>query len=223
MRRNGPLNKRLAAGLSALMAVTVAAMAGEPETYRLERGVQIPLSLMNDVSTKTALVGDPVYLKTTFPVVSEGRIVIPPGSWVTGTIVEARRAKTGQRRGELLVRFDALLLTNGVSHKLDGDLGRHPITGAERDQAAAAKIIGTFSTTGAAIGPIAQIASGSLGYAGLIGGAAAGAAAGAVFVLASRGHEASVLRGSVVVMVLDEPLTFSASELNFRDRPGPGR
>ncbi len=208
-------------GLVVLMTVSVAAMAGEPEMYRVERGVQIPLSLMNDVSTKNAIPGDAIYLRTTFPVVAEGRVVIPPGSWVTGTITEVRRARHGQRRGELHVRFDSLLLTNGVSRALRGDLGAHPAVGPEIDKAAAANAIVRSGLTGATIGPIAQIASGSFGHTGVIGGAAAGAGAAAIFVLASRGHEASILRGSVVVMVLSEPLTFSASELHFSSRRDP--
>jgi type IV secretion system protein VirB10 len=211
--------------LVGLMAVSTVAMAGELETYRVERGVQIPLSLMNDVSTKNAVAGDAIYLRTTFPVVAEGRVVIPPGSWVTGTITEVRRARHGQRRGELHIRFDSLLLTNGVSRALHGDLGAHPAVGPESDKTAAANTITRSGLAGATIGPIAQIASGSLGYAGVIGGAAAGAGAAAIFVLASRGREASILRDSVVVMVLNEPLRFSASDLHFSnsDRRDPDR
>lgn len=204
-------------GLVVLMAVSVMAMAmaGEPGTYRVERGVQIPLSLMNDVSTRNAIPGDAIYLRTTFPVVAGGRVAIPPGSWVTGTITEVRRARHGQRRGELHVRFDSLLLTNGVSRALRGDLGAHPAVGPESDKAAAVNAIARSGLTGATIGPIAQLASGSFGYTGAIGGAAAGAGVAAIFVLVSRGHEASILKGSVVVMVLNEPLTFSESELHF--------
>jgi hypothetical protein len=205
MRRNG---------LAILMAVAVTAMAGEP-AYHLERGVQIPLSLMNDISTKNAIAGDPIYLRTTFPMVSEGHIVIPPGSWVTGTITEVRRARHGQRSGELQVRFDSILLPNGVSRKLRGGLGAHSVVGPELDKATAARTIASLGATGAAIGPIAQIASGSFGQAGFFGGAAAGLAAGAVLVLAGRGRDANISRGTTVVMVLDDPLTFSASELNF--------
>jgi hypothetical protein len=188
MRRNG---------VAAMMLISLVAMAGEPENYRIDRGVQIPLSLMNDVSTKNAAVGDPVYLRTTFPVVSGGRMAIPPGSWVTGTITEVRRARRGQHGGQLQIRFDFLLLANGVRRGLRGNLGAHP-----------------------AVGPMAQLTSGNFGYGGAVGGAAAGAAAGAILVLAGRGPEVRIVRGSAVVMTLTEPLTFSGSELDFGGKPG---
>lgn len=208
-------------GLAALIAVPVmAAMAGEPETFRVERGAQIPLVLMNDISTRNAIPGDAIYLRTTFPVASEGRVVVPPGSWVMGTITEVGRARRGQRRGELHVRFDTLQLANGVTHALHGDLGAHQIVGEEHDRAATERAISRYGSMGARIGPIAQIASGNFGYAGLIGGAAAGAAAGVALVLTERGREAILPRGSAVVMVLSEPLTFSRSELRFNGR-GP--
>jgi type IV secretion system protein VirB10 len=50
-------------------------------------------------------------------------------------------------------------------------------------------------------------------------GAAAGAAAGLVGVLASRGPEAVLARGSTLEMVLDRPLSFDEAELDFS---GPG-
>jgi DNA-binding transcriptional regulator YhcF (GntR family) len=185
MRRNG---------VAAMMLISLVAMAGEPENYRIDRGVQIPLSLMNDVSTKNAAVGDPVYLRTTFPVVSGGRMAIPPGSWVTGTITEVRRARRGQHGGQLQIRFDFLLLANGVRRGLRGNLGAHPAVGAERDKAGAAKTIVLLAATGAVIGPMAQLTSGNFGYGGAVGGAAAGAAAGAILVLAGRGPEVRIVR-----------------------------
>jgi len=208
--------------LSGLMLAPLLTMAGEPGTYQVDRGVQIPLSLMNDMNTAQSIAGDHIFLRTTFPVVSGGRMAIPPGSWVTGTITEVKRARRGQRRGELQVRFDSLLLPNGVSRNLHGDLGAHGVVGAESDKTAAANTIVHSALTGATIGPIVQIGSGSFGYSGTITGAAVGAAAGAALLLSGRGAQAKIARDTVVVMVLEEPLTFSASELDFSAKPSPG-
>jgi type IV secretion system protein VirB10 len=46
-------------------------------------------------------------------------------------------------------------------------------------------------------------------------GAAAGATAGLLGVLLSRGPDAVLARGSTVEMVLDRPLSFDASEVDF--------
>src|SRR5579859_231456 len=54
--------------------------------YTVESGSKIPLSLINSVSTKHSVEGDRIYLETVFPILSNGRIVIPPGSYVAGTV-----------------------------------------------------------------------------------------------------------------------------------------
>ena len=42
--------------------------------------------MVNSVSTKTTGEGDRVYLETTFPIAVNGKIVIPAGSYVLGTV-----------------------------------------------------------------------------------------------------------------------------------------
>jgi len=46
-------------------------------------------------------------------------------------------------------------------------------------------------------------------------GAAAGAAAGLMGVLLTRGPDAVLAKGSTIEMILDRTLTFQATELNF--------
>src|SRR5580693_6616587 len=74
------------------MAPAVSAQdAPQPKTYHVEPGTRILLSLINSVSTKNAAPGDRVYLETVFPIVTDGKIVIPPGSYVAGTITDVKR------------------------------------------------------------------------------------------------------------------------------------
>lgn len=68
--------------------------------FLVDTGTHIPLSLINSVSTKNAVAGDRVYLETVFPVLVDGRIVIPPGSYVAGTITEIKRPGRVKGRGE---------------------------------------------------------------------------------------------------------------------------
>jgi len=63
----------------------------EVKNFQVEPGTHIPLSLINSVSTKNAAPGDRVYLETVFPILANGRIVIPPGSYVAGTITNVHR------------------------------------------------------------------------------------------------------------------------------------
>jgi len=89
--------------------------ASMPKNYRIETGTHIPLSLINSVSTKNAIPGDRVYLETVFPILADGRIVIPPGSYVAGTITEIKRPGRVKGRGEFHLRFDSLTLPNGAT------------------------------------------------------------------------------------------------------------
>ena len=62
-----------------------------PGAYTVPPGTRILLSMINSVSTKQAQIGDRIYLETAFPVLAGNKIVIPQGSWVTGTVTEVKR------------------------------------------------------------------------------------------------------------------------------------
>jgi hypothetical protein len=215
----------------AKLAQSAPAKAQEELTYTIASGTKIPLKLINAVSTKTASEGDRIYLQTAFPVMAEGRIVIPPGSAVTGTVTSVKRPGRVKGRGELYLRFDSLSLPNGVTRDfksrpggLDGD------TGATLDRAEGkiqspgtkgddARKTGQAAGTGAAIGSIAGGVSGR-GAMGAGIGAAAGAAGGLAGVLLSRGEETVLARGAIIEMVTDRPIVYAESELK---PPGSGR
>src|ERR1700681_3245132 len=70
-----------------------AKFAPQPDhkSFVIESGTRIPLSMVNSVSTKTTGEGDRVYLETTFPIAVNGKIVIPAGSYVLGTVTSSKR------------------------------------------------------------------------------------------------------------------------------------
>ncbi|HZT31184.1 MAG TPA: hypothetical protein VFA33_14945 [Bryobacteraceae bacterium] len=212
----------------------------KPGDFVIDPGTKIPLSLINSVSTKQSAEGDRVYLETVFPILSHGRIVIPPGSYVAGTVTHVKRPGRVKGRGELFLRFDSLTLPNGVtrdfrarvggidgrgSEELDRNEGAIRSEGNKSGDAAA---IGEATAAGASVGVIAGGAAGRYGMGAGIG-AAAGATAGLMGVLLSRGPDAILAKGSTIEMVLDRPLHFQESELNFgntqpvnfADGPGP--
>ncbi len=193
-------------------------------------GTHILLNMINSVSTKQAQVGDRIYLETAFPVLSNGKIVIPQGSWVTGTVTGVIRPGRVKGRGGLQVRFDSLTLPNGVSRDFRADLGAidardnqslqregSTIKGAGSKGADAGTVVGT-TTSGTVIGAGLGSAAGNVGRGSLIG-VAGGAAAGLATVLLTRGPDATLSKGSTVEMVLDRPLSYNDSDLNFRDAP----
>src|SRR5205085_1595132 len=71
----------------------------KPAEYSIEKGTKVPLSLINSVSTKHSIEGDRVYLETVFPVLVNGRIVVPVGSYVAGTVTQVKKPGRVKRRG----------------------------------------------------------------------------------------------------------------------------
>src|SRR5881397_3370824 len=92
--------------------------------YVVEPGAKIPLSLINSVSTKHSAEGDRVYLETVFPILANGKIVIPPGSYVAGTVTQVKRPGRMKGRGEIYLRFDTLTLPNGVTRDFRARVGQ---------------------------------------------------------------------------------------------------
>lgn len=218
---------------SAAPAAPVA--AGGPE-YRVEAGTKVLLSLVRTLSTKNAVEGDRVYLETAFPVIVDGKVVIPPGSYVNGTVTEVKRPGRVKGRGELFVRFDMLMLGNGVTRDFRGRIGgldgaadekldpnEGKVTG-EGGKGEDAKRIGEVTAAGASVGGIAGGLSRTGAGRGLGLGAAGGAAVGLATVLLTRGPDIMLERGSTMEMVLDRPLVFTMAELDFSNvTPRSGR
>jgi hypothetical protein len=202
----------------------------QPKSFQVETGTRVPLSLINSVSTKHAAAGDKVYLETVFPIVVNGKMVIPPGSYVSGTITQVSRPGKVKGRGEFYLRFDSLTLPNGVTRDfratisgLDGraneDLDRtEGKISSEGNKGGDLRTIAEATTAGAGAGGLIGLATKSPGMGAGIG-AAAGAAAGLAAVLFTRGPDAVLAKGTTVEMILDRPVKFEDTELDFSNSP----
>jgi hypothetical protein len=177
---------------------------GVPPDLTVRTGTRVLLELVNEISTKHAKDGDRVYLRTAVPVAVDGRVVIPRGSDVAGTVTRAKKAGRVSGKGELYIRFDSLILPNGVSRDFHarppGDEGKVEGRGKSADPRAV--MVG--AGMGASIGAIAR------GLPGAGVGGAAGALAG---VLLSRNQDVVLRPGTHVEMVLDRDLVFRPDEL----------
>jgi hypothetical protein len=229
----------LASGV--VLAVEPQINSAAPSTdYVVAPGTRIPLGLINSVSTKSAVEGDRVYLETVFPIMANGRIVIPPGSWVAGTVTEVKRPGRVKGRGELYLRFDSLTLPNGVTRDFRARVGGVDGRGGEEydkaegrirsegNKAGDARTIAETTLAGGSVGLIAGAAAKNYALGGGIG-AAAGATVGIMAVLLSRGPDAVLAKGSTIEMITDRPLQFAKNEIdfgmmrsgNFSEGPGP--
>ena len=217
-------------GSSAATASTGAGNAAAPAATPISRnanakvevpgGTHIPLVLHNAISTRSARPGDPVYFETLFPVMINGHVAIPAGSYVSGEVTESKRPGRVKGRGELMIRLKTLILPNAYMVDLNA-VPSNAGSGGNETTNNEGKIIGdsnkggdigTVAKTTAAGAGIGAIAQGAKG-AGI--GAGVGAAAGLMAVLLTRGPEAELPRGSTVEAVLDRAILLDADKVQF--------
>jgi type IV secretion system protein VirB10 len=195
-----------------------------PAEYLVEAGTRVLLRLTNAVNTKHTAPGDRVYLETAFPIYVHGRLIIPRGSYVAGTVTESQQAGRVKGKSSLSLRFDSLTLPNGATRDFRSRPGSVDTKGnldhaegkieGEGNKGGDARTVGKTTAAGAAIGTVVGGASGHYGMGAAIG-AAAGAAAGLAGVLSSRGPDVVLPRGTTMEMVLDRDLRFTEAELRM--------
>ena len=196
----------------------------EPSEIVVRAGTRIPLALRNTVDTKHSRDGDRIYLETLYPLFQECVLVVPRGSYVTGTVSKSTAPVRGTGKGELFIRFDTLILPNGVTRDFRSRLGtadtpqgqvdreEGKVTG-ERDKGKDARTVAKTTAAGATIG---GIAGRSVKGAGI--GGAAGAAVGLASIFLKRGADASLPQGTTVEMILDRDLRYAPTELDGYSR-----
>jgi type IV secretion system protein VirB10 len=185
----------------------------------LASGTKVPLSLKQTISTKSAKEGDAVYCETVFPVVQDGHIVIPAGTYIQGKISHVQRAGHVKGRAEVLMHFTTMIYPNGYTVMLPGSVdnvpgaGKTSMKGPEgtvRQDSQTAEKVGTIAgpaTTGAIIGGIAG------GGKGAAIGAASGGALGTAIALLTRGNDVVLENGTSIEMVLGRAVDLDPSRI----------
>lgn len=179
-------------------------------------GTHVLLKMVNSVSTRTAKAGDQVYLQTASPVAAGGQILIPVGTYVQGTVAEAKRSGRVKGRAEIALHLDTLTFASGKALKIaaphvdsvDTDEHGQKVTDDEGTiKQAGSKLqdtgrIAILAGTGAAIG---GLATESVKGAGI--GAGVGGAVGVATALLTRGHEVDLRAGSTLDVIFDRPIS----------------
>ena len=203
-RREGAGNRDLPPPVASQPGFARRSEPGVPPDITVPTGTHVLLSLIGEINTKHAQEGDRVYLRTDVPVAVDGRVVIPRGSDVAGTITRTKAAGKVSGKGELFLRYDSLTLPNGTSRDFHarppGNEGQVPNNGRSADPHTV--LMGTG--IGAGVGAITK------GLPGAGVGGAAGALAG---VLLSRNQNIVLHSGAHLEMVLDRDLVFRPDEV----------
>jgi len=177
-----------------------------PTSYTLRAGTGIALSADDSISTRSAKAGD-VFSATVSENVRDasGRVVIPAGSTVSGTIVRADPAPNPRATGQLELAVTHVTV-RGRTYAVEGTVDSKDtvMQGRGVTKADAAKVGG-----GAAVGAIAGKLFGKNTKGAVIGGIA-GAAAGGVAASRSRDIDVVLPQGAAMHVTLASALTVSA-------------
>ncbi len=190
-----------------------------PVEFNIPAGTKVPLALKHAISTKTTHEGDAVYAETTFPIVANGRVLIPAGTYVQGRISHIQRAGHIKGRAEVLMHFTTLIYPSGYTVMLPGSVENAPGVdktsvkdqeGTIQGDSQTGEKAGTVATaagTGAVVGGLSRGGKGALVGAGI------GGAVGTAVALLSRGNDVKLDAGTTVEMVIQREVPLDASRL----------
>ena len=180
--------------------------------YSVTSGERLRVRMNSTISSKTARIGDTFTANVTEPVYSSnGVLVIPSGSRVTGRVNSVVPARKGGKPGTIDASFNSLRLPNGLTRRINGSLTDLHTDDAKSDNEGTAsgdrmkhrKII--FIGGGGAGGAVLGGAIGG-GKGALIGGLL-GAGAGLLGERMTKGEEAEVRSGTEFGIILNQPLS----------------
>jgi len=206
--------------------------SGAPDVLRegmtLPEETVIPIVLTDYLNTRNSRAGDVFYAETVYPIWVRQTLVIPKGSNIRGTVTEVVRPGRIKGKGRLTVRFNDVLLPNGVRHTISAafrgihgpgdeniDRRSESVEGSSSAGEDVETIIGA-TASGTLLGTVIGAGQGSAGTGAAIG-AGAGAVAGVAQMLFSRGRDLVINPGTRFDLELKQPIWFALNELEFTD------
>jgi hypothetical protein len=180
----------------------------------IPKGTHVLLRMLNSITTRTAAVGNQVYLQTAIPIAVNGQILIPAGTYVQGSVSYAKRSGRVKGRAELGIHLESMTLPGGKMLKLSPRLSSVDSGGSGQkvddkesmiqQEPSRGKDAGQVAITAGSGAAIGGLADRSFKGAGI--GAAAGTAVGLVSTLFTRGNEVELKQGTTIDVVFDRDL-----------------
>ena len=176
----------------------------EPAPVRRFEEVQLPtssvigLQVETSLSSERARIEDRVEARVTRDVVAQGRVAIPAGSRVLGSVTLVDRGGKVKERARLGIRFHTLVLADGTEVQLNTEPFYRD---GESPAGDSAKKIGGAAAVGAILGGILG------GGKGAVIGGSTGAAGGTAATMAGDRNPATLASGSIVTVRLASPVS----------------
>lgn len=171
-----------------------------PAKLTIKPGTYVTVRLNQGLSSDRNQVGDPFAATLTQPVIVDGVVIANRGQTVGGKVTEAKKAGRVEGVSHLAVQLTDLTLADGQPLPIQTQLfTKNGPTSVGRDVAA----VGATTATGAAIGAAADWGRGAAI------GAGAGALAGIVGVLVTRGRPTYLYPEQILTFRVEAPVTVS--------------
>ncbi len=172
-----------------------------PSVVTVPAGANLVFEVREEISTSTHRTGDTFSLRLAEPAQGTGGFILPAGTVARGVVTASAESSGPEDEAVLAVRVQSVEM-NGRTRALQGEITHADIETSTRDSGTrtAAKV-----ATGAAAGAvIGQILGGNT--RSTVQGAAAGTAAGVGVALTTRDGHATLPRGSLVTVRLQDSL-----------------
>jgi hypothetical protein len=163
----------------------------------VERHSVIGIRLDYAVSSRTARVEDRITATVSRNVTVDGRVAIPEGARLEGTITGVDRGGKFRDRPRLSLQFDTMILTDGTRISIKTDT---IVREGDSPSADAAAKVSAGTAAGAVIGSVLG------GKKGAVIGGVTGAAAGTATVMTGDGNETALKAGAPLTVRLADEL-----------------
>ena len=186
-------------------------------------GTRIPLQLRQPVSSKSAQPGDPIYAQTAFPIVIQGSMVIPAGTWVQGIVDSVKRAGRIKGVAELQFHLTTLIYPSGYTldiaaaiARVPGDTSTHmKEPGIIEHDAEKGKDLERVGDAASRAGQIGSLAGAAVNptIRGFGVGGLAGVAAGTLIGVLTRGTDVRFDTGTAVEIALNQAMAIDPDKV----------
>ncbi len=173
----------------------------EPRTVlvTVPAATEVEVEFLDSLSSEGSRAGDEFRTRVSRQVMADGRVAIPVGAIVRGTVTEAVSLKKVGGRARLALEFDRIELPSGDRAEIRLSFADQGKSETKKDAAT----IGGAAAGGAIVGRLLNRSNKTKG--GTIG-AILGAAVGTAVAARTEGEEVVIERGTVVGLKLDAPV-----------------
>ena len=186
-------------------------------------GTSLPALLTTPLSSAGVVAGQPVSMVLNSDFYYNNKLIANAGSTISGTVIEASKAKRGGINGKLCIRFTQIYTPYGtqipISAVIKTDDNSGVLVGGTKMDVTKeyAKDVAVGSATGALTGLVfGALAGGDVGRGAALG-TAVGAGGGLVKSAWDKGNDVEIPANASIDLILTQPITVSSSSYSLEN------